>query len=116
MLTLLKIQDYLSKASRGETELSPVLQEEFAELCKQAVDKQLNSPDRSFKIRMSGLGRPLCQQILEKQGTKEERDYNSVFRFLYGDIVELILMTIMKQAGVNIVSSQESVELKKGAV
>ena len=46
---------------------------------------------------MSGLGR--YQQILDKQGIEESMSY-SLFRFLFGDITESIIMLIMKEAGV----------------
>ena len=63
---------------------------------------------------MSGLGRPLCQQVLDKHGIKEDMEYNTLFRFMFGDLTESILMLIMKEAGVDIVDYQRPVELKLG--
>ena len=37
--------------------------------------------------------------------------YNTLFRFLFGDITESIIMLIMKEAGVDIVDYQRPVEL-----
>ena len=63
---------------------------------------------------MSQLGKPICQQLLEKQGYEEDRDYNAIFRFLYGDITESIIMFILEEAGIKVVNSQEEVSLTIG--
>ena len=67
MLHLLEVQDFLQKAGRGEIDSSRLddLIEAFGEDCKAAIRKQF-SRRSDFRIRMSGLGRPLCQQQLEK--------------------------------------------------
>jgi len=97
MLNLLKIQDYMQKATRGEVTISPSAIEDFAQECKDSVETQLNKK-REFRIRMSGLGRPLCQQLLDRQGILEEMDYNALFRFMFGDLVESVVVLIMEQA------------------
>ena len=114
MLTLLKIQDYMTKALRGETTVSPETLSAFQQECRESVVKQLSTKRGDYRIRMSGLGRPLCQQVLDKQGVKEEMEYNTLFRFMFGDLTESILMAIMKEAGVEIVDYQRAVELTIG--
>tara|TARA_R100000388_G_scaffold72424_1_gene52532 strand:- start:2568 stop:3461 length:894 start_codon:yes stop_codon:yes gene_type:complete len=114
MLTLLKIQDYMIKALRGETNVSPETLSTFKQECNDSVVKQLTTERGDFRIRMSGLGRPLCQQVLDKHGIKEDMEYNTLFRFMFGDLTESILMLIMKEAGVDIVDYQRPVELKIG--
>jgi len=111
MLTLLSIQDFMSKALRGDTSVPPSVLEEFAEDCRAATADQLSREKRKWRIRMSGLGRPVCQQILDKQGVEETMSYNTLFRFLFGDITEAIVMLIMKEAGVDIVDYQRPVSL-----
>ena len=111
MLTLLKIQDYMSKALRGETTVSPETLETFKKDCTDAVLRQLTTDRGEYRIRMSGLGRPLCQQVLDKHGIKEDMEYNTLFRFMFGDLTESILMAIMQEAGVEIVDYQKQVEL-----
>tara|TARA_R100001377_G_scaffold42424_1_gene23959 strand:+ start:1346 stop:2236 length:891 start_codon:yes stop_codon:yes gene_type:complete len=110
MLNLLKIQDYMQRATRGEVTISPSATQDFADECKESVDIQLNRK-REYRIRMSGLGRPLCQQLLERSGLVEEMDYNALFRFLFGDLVESVAVLIMEQAGVEIVEKQKAVSL-----
>ena len=111
MLTLLNIQDFMSRALRGDTDVPPSVLEEFAEDCKNATASQLAREKREWRPRMSGLGRPICQQILDKQGVEESMSYNTLFRFLFGDITESIIMLIMKEAGVEVVDYQKQVEL-----
>ena len=60
---------------------------------------------------MSGLGRPLCQQLLEREGMKEEMEYNSSSD-LFGDLTEAVLMLALREAGVEIVDFQRQVELE----
>ena len=111
MLTLLNIQEYMSKALRGETSVSPASLSEFTHDCNHSAKRQLTEERGEYRIRMSGLGRPLCQQVLDKHGIKESMQYNTLFRFMFGDITEALLMLIMKEAGVDIVDSQREVEL-----
>ena len=114
MLTLLNIQDYMSKALRGETSVSPAGISTFIKDTQHSVIRQLTEKRGEYRIRMSGLGRPLCQQVLEKHGVRESMQYNTLFRFLFGDLTEAILMLVMREAGVDIVDAQREVELKLG--
>jgi len=114
MLTLLKIQDHMVNALRGETTVSPQAVKDFSKECSEAAERQLVRQRGEFRIRMSGLGRPLCQQVLEKKGIKEDMEYNTLFRFMFGDLTESILMLIMKEAGIDIVDYQRAVELQVG--
>ena len=100
----------MQKATRGEVTVSPSAIMDFAKECEESVERQLNKK-RKFSIRMSGLGRPLCQQLLDRQGMKEDMDYNALFRFLFGDLVESVMVLIMEQAEVDIVAKQKPVKL-----
>ena len=100
----------MQRATRGEVTISPSATQDFADECKKSVDTQLNRK-REYRIRMSGLGRPLCQQLLDRSGLVEEMDYNALFRFLFGDLVESVAVLIMEQAGVEIVEKQKAVSL-----
>jgi len=105
----------MSKALRGEVSVSPETIETFKNDCADSVIKQLSPNGRGeYRLRMSGLGRPLCQQVLDKQGIKEEMEYNTLFRFMFGDLTESILMAVMQEAGVEIVDYQKQVELDIG--
>ena len=94
---LLNIQDFLEKAVRGEVTLPKHLVKEFKESCGTAVEKQFskqqNEPE---KLRMSGLGKPVCQQQLGLQQLPKQSSYNNIMRFLFGDLIEAVAMLVMK--------------------
>ena len=87
----------MERASRGEVTIPPEAVLDFANDCKDSVTVQLNK-EKSYKLRMSGLGRPVCQQLLEKRGIEQETKYNLLFTFLFGDIVESIAVLVLEQA------------------
>tara|TARA_R100000988_G_C3996948_1_gene166413 strand:+ start:943 stop:1830 length:888 start_codon:yes stop_codon:yes gene_type:complete len=114
MLAEVKVKDFLQRAVRGETELSPTVLEEFTQDCREALKKQFTARDPEWRIRMSGLGRPLCQQVQGREGHVEEMTYNAILRFLIGDLVEAVMMAVLKESGVTIVDSQKNCEIKLG--
>jgi len=113
MLAEVKVKDFLSKATRGEVTLPPSVVEEFGKDCIEALQKQFNR-DPEWRIRMSGLGRPLCQQVHGRDGLEEEMTYNAILRFLIGDLVEAAVMAVLKGAGVTVTESQGKCELNLG--
>lgn len=114
-LMLSKIQLFLDAAAKGESVgIPPSLIEEFKEACGNALERQFNRKNE-FRLRMSGVGKPLCQQQLGmKKGVNEELDYTSIMRFLFGDLIEAVAIVVMKAAGINIEKEQEPVKLKIG--
>ena len=46
--------------------------EEFKELCGKALERQFNEKRDKWRLRMSEVGKPLCQQKLKKKGIKQE--------------------------------------------
>lgn len=113
MLAEVLVQNFLKAASRGEVELSPEVVSEFKEECGKALEKQFNR-NPEWRVRMSGLGRPLCQQVCGRDGVEEEMSYNAILRFLIGDLVEAALMAILRGAGIPIVGFQTKCELDIG--
>lgn len=110
MLAEFRVKNFLQQAVRGEASLSPSILEEFARDCREALEKQFNR-DPQWRIRMSGLGRPLCQQICGRDGLEEEMSYNAILRFLIGDLVECAVMAVLKGAGIKIVEAQSKCRL-----
>ena len=109
---LLSIQDYMSRAIRGDVKVSPENLELFVKESREAIKKQFGGRKRDYRIRMSGLGKPLCQQVLDKHGVEESMQYNSIARFAFGDLTEALLMLVMREAGIDIVDFQKEVVLE----
>jgi hypothetical protein len=114
MLLLPKVQSTLEKAGRGGVALSSRHSEEFVESAQLFVKKQFVSREQTDKIRMSGLGRPLCQQQLSLSGEKEDMEYTTFMRFIFGDMIESLVVLIMRAADINIIELQKQVELDLG--
>ena len=112
MLLLVKLQDYLNKVVQGDVDVSLSNLIQYTNDCKESATKQISKEKRAYRIRMSGLGRPLCQQILERAGHREDMPYNAPVRFWFGDMSEAMLMLIMREAGIDIVDFQKEVELE----
>jgi hypothetical protein len=90
------------------------LVQEFGEACKNALLKQFED-ERStkFELRMSNVGRPLCQLQMEAKGIKGEgQPYNVRMRNTFGDLIEALATFVMKSAGVNIKNEQKKVTYK----
>tara|TARA_R110000796_G_scaffold104931_3_gene214913 strand:+ start:294 stop:1184 length:891 start_codon:yes stop_codon:yes gene_type:complete len=114
-MLLHKVQHFLEKASRGEGEgLPPHLIEEFKEMCGSAIQRQFDRKSE-YRVRMSGVGKPLCQQKMSiREDREEEVDYTLVMKFLFGDLIEAVAVTVLKASGVEIQGEQESVSLDIG--
>ena len=111
---LLKVHKYLDQVSKSPTHVDKKLVEEFGEACKKALLKQFTE-DRSskFELRMSNVGRPLCQLQMEVKGIKGEgQPYSAKVRNTFGDIIEALALFIMKSAGVEIKNEQKQVKYK----
>ena len=101
------VKSYLTDASKGEAKLPPHLVEEFKEACGEALKRQFNPQKKEWRLRMSSLGKPLCQQQLDKKQLPKDIEYNAVMRFLMGDLVEASAIFIMKAAGIDIEHTQK---------
>ena len=108
MTNLIKeyLQIYLQGVVSGERKLSPdsiaLLSDELIASAKRQFSNE--KATQKWRPRMSGLGKPLCQQQLERDGVKvnKKMDYNAVNRFLFGDWLESLLYVEMKEAGINV--------------
>ena len=113
MLPLIEVQNFLQRAGRGEIDssrLEPLI-EQFGEDCKAAMRKQFSNRG-GYKIRMSGVGRPLCQQQLEKQGHVQDVAYNDIVKFATGDLLEAFAVLVMRAAGLKVIDEQKKCSLE----
>ena len=109
-----KTREYLKQLSRGEVDLPLNLTTEYLEHVAKRVNKDRK---QGFTLRMSTIGRPLCQLQHEHNKTLAEprNEYQRQYTFMVGDMSELWLMMIMKAAGIPVddYDIHTSVELYK---
>ena len=117
MSTILnRVQLFLTEANKASVPISSTIINEFGELCKDAFKKHFTEErDKKFKPRMSSIGKPLCQLQMEKSGAEPETpSYQSKMKFLFGDLIEALAITILKSSGVKIDEFQKKVSHKFG--
>ena len=107
----------MTKLSKSPAQVDKKLGEgEFGEACKKALLKNnsLRIEDLKFELRMSNVGRPLCQLQMEAKGIKGEgQPYNAKVRNTFGDIIEALALFIMENLQeVEIKNEQKQVKYK----
>lgn len=109
-----KVQLYLDKVAKQPVEISDKLVEEFGEACKNALRKQFSDERASqFQIRMSNIGRPLCQLQMESKNIKGEgQSYSTKMRNTFGDLIEALAFFVIKSAGIPVVDQNKRVKYK----
>ena len=106
------IVSFLSRAARGETEMSPHIINEFAENCKQALNKQFNEKKTDFRLRMSNIGKPLCQLQMQALGAQEAApSYDFKMRMAMGDVLEALIIAVIQASGIEIKNKHGKVKL-----
>lgn len=108
-----QIQMVLDRASNNEpVEIPDEWIDDAGEQFKTALRKQFTPREGGFRLRMSNIGRPLCQLQMDKAGTKQARmPYNHVVRMLLGDSLEVIIRLILRACGANVTSDGDKVVL-----
>ena len=109
---LQKVQTFLEQAGHRSVKVSDDLIDEFGEACKSAIRKQFTEErGGKFRLRMSNIGKPLCQLQMEKTGAPAESpDYSFKMKVLFGDLIEASAMLILKASGVDVQSEQKTVK------
>ena len=84
----------------------------FTEGLKDILRDRLRSqPPREHALRFSALGKPDRQQWLESRGVKgEEMEGKTYFKFLYGHVIEALILFLAKEAGHSVTDEQREVE------
>lgn len=106
--------DSLSNNEGDGQFVSDELIDELGEQLKATLKKQFNNRDKTFRLRMSNIGRPLCVLQNEQAGvTPARRDYNFIIKMLHGDMIEAIMVAILKSTpGINVTGEKKQVSLK----
>jgi hypothetical protein len=111
-----KLLSFLSKAANGGAEMPSQILEEFGDLAKKALQKHFTKQDildEGFRLRMSNIGKPLCQLQMQARGEEEEpNDYSFKMRMIIGDILEAVLITLIKASDIEVKNIHKKVELQ----
>ena len=88
------------------TEMGLAIAEVVSRRLKDAGEKQ------GGHLRLSSIGAPKCQQWHNVQGyTPEKLTPQTKIKFLMGDIIEELLLFLVKEAGYTVAGEQETVEV-----
>ena len=110
-----RLLSFLSKAARGEAEMSPHTLDRFAQYARDAMEKQFTPRDKAFTLRMSNIGKPSCQLQMQAKGVQPESpSYDFKMRMIMGDLMEAAMFTLMEAAGINIKSKHTKVSHQVG--
>ena len=96
-----KIKTWLKRYNRGEVFFS---EEVIAQVLKSTEDRFSQRRSDEFRLRMSNMGKPICQLQNEKMCTPRNyvNEYQRMYTFMAGDTGEQWLIAVMTMAGVNI--------------
>ena len=97
----------------GSHEVNEQHLDEFAENMKQLIRSRLGSNERSGDVlRFSSLGRPDRQLWYMAHATEPEKiSGKTSLKFLYGDLIEQMLLYLVKEAGHTVEREQEEIEV-----
>tara|TARA_B100001113_G_scaffold326201_1_gene298965 strand:+ start:5722 stop:6567 length:846 start_codon:yes stop_codon:yes gene_type:complete len=105
----------LSNGDFDKLDIKEELIESAVNEFRDALKRQLSKREEKFRLRMSNVGKPLCQLQKEKAGaTRSSMPYNHWMRMMHGDISEILQTFLLRLSGVNITGGKSKVKLKLG--
>lgn len=104
------------RLSNRETDGLEVLEEwidNAGEEFKQALRQQFVDHKSSTVLRMSSVGKPVCQlQMQAANANAARKPYNFIVQMLLGDAVEIITRVLLKVGAVNVTGGGDKVSLQ----
>lgn len=106
------LQLFLEQVCDGKAEVSEDLIEEFGERCKDALRKNfLEKPSTEFNLRMSNIGKPLRQLMLEREHGRPKATPQLKLKMLYGYLYESFMILMLKASGLEVEVFDTPIEL-----
>ena len=107
-----QLYSFLNDCCEGKAEVPEHLYTEFSKRCEDAVRKHLSEkPGKDFTLRMSNIGRPLRQLMLEKKYGRGTPSPEFLLRMLAGTLDEAFMLFLFKAAGINVTKHDHKVTL-----
>ena len=99
----------------GKAEMPSYLFDEFAELSRKALEKHFTRKKEDFRLRMSNVGKPLCQLQMQAKGVEPEKpSHDFIVRMIIGDMLEALIIVLLKAAKIEVKSQHQKVSLGVG--
>ena len=90
-----------------------ILDAALAELREAWLRQLTPRENEGFRLRMSNVGKPLCQlQMAASGATPKRKSYNFKAQMMIGDAVEAIMNIYLGMAEVNVTSANDEVQLE----
>ena len=106
---------YLLSVLDGKAEMPSYLLSEFAELSKKALEKHFTRKEEDFRLRMSNVGKPLCQLQMQAKGVEPEKpSHDFIVRMIIGDMLEALVIVLLKASKIEVKSQHQKVSLGVG--
>ena len=110
------IEDIYSLLGSDKVDLSPPLLTTLGEDIQSLMSLRLSSGQEPPRLRLSSVGKPARQLYYEinlqgKVPSKETLPGNVRIKFLFGDLWELVLLYLAKEAGHEVTHQQSEVEI-----
>lgn len=109
-----QLPEDIYKLLQGKLAHDPQILEKFGPALGDILTKRLKDSlvERLPTLRMSNIGRPLRQLWYEQNGYKgEELSGNTLFKFMYGDVLESLVVVLAEAAGHTVERTQEELEV-----
>jgi len=106
---------YLVNVLDGKAEMPSYLFDEFADLSRKALEKHFTREKENFRLRMSNVGKPLCQLQMQAKGIEPEKpSHDFIVRMIIGDMLEALVIVLLKAANIEVKSQHKKVSLDVG--
>ena len=106
---------YLVNVMDGKAEMPSYLFDEFADLSRKALEKHFTREKENFRLRMSNVGKPLCQLQMQAKGIEPEKpSHDFIVRMIIGDMLEALVIVLLKAANIEVKSQHKKVSLDVG--
>lgn len=109
----LTIKKFLQDIKNKPYKIPEKLLFKFAEETRDALKKQFEREPSKFTLRMSNIGKPLCQLQMEKQATKEGLVSGGIdqIKAILGDLVEDLTLFLLHASGIKVTAELLPVNL-----
>lgn len=107
----MKIMDFMQKVATQSVVLpDELLQPAVRDITHYLKKMMEEDPNKGFTLRMSNIGRPLCQlKMARDEAPALQDEWNNPLRMFFGGVIEATAICVLKASGINIEEEQTPV-------